>query len=325
MFGMIGFTRKMGMLIAALVMCSAPVLVLAGQSARASLSPPSASTGQASDVTSSSATLTGSTYPSNQQTEYYFQYGQTAAYGLQTPTTAAGTGKLTIHVSTAVTGLSAYTAYHYRLVAVNATGTTDGQDRTFTTKKVPLTFKISPLSKGIFGRAFSVSGTLAGTGSGNRPVILQASPFPFLGGFKDIGASGVTDAAGNFSLSTGDLTRNTQFRVSTLEQPAVKSSVVLARVAVRVTLHVQGAGRPGFARFFGTVTPGQPGALVLVQRLSVGSRPSSIGGVLITSRDRSGSRFSRTLRIRRPGFYRVDVQVVSGAQTSNHSRPVLVN
>jgi hypothetical protein len=209
-------------------------------------------------------------------------------------------------------------------VAYNATGTTDGVDRTFTTKKVPLTFKVIPLAREMFGSRFSVSGTLAGTGSGDAPVILQANPFPFLGGFKDIGAPGATDTEGNFSLAAGVLSRNTQLRVSTLGQPPVMSPVVLARVTVRVTLHVQGAGRPGFARLFGTITPGQPGALVLLQRLAAASKPAAIAGVLITSRGRSVSRFSRTVRIRRRGLYRANVQVVSGAQTTNHSRAVLV-
>jgi hypothetical protein len=322
-FNMSSLTRRV-MVLPSIVACFAAMLAIACGVAQAKLSPPIASSGGAASITSSSATLVGSTYPSNQQTEYYFQYGSTAAYGLQTPTMVAGSGKETIHVAAAVTGLSPYTTYHYRLVAINASGTTDGVDRTFTTKKVPLTFVLARLGRQTFERPLSVAGTLAGTGSADHTLILQANPFPFLGGFKNIGTPTTTNADGAFSFRISGLALNTQLRVSTLEQPVVKSDVVIARVGVRVALHVEGTAHPGFARFSGTVTPGEPGARVVIQYLRTTGRPSSIGSVLITSRKRSDSRFARTLRIRRHGLYRANVEVVSGAQTSNDSRAILV-
>jgi hypothetical protein len=316
--------RNMLALFASLVACLLLGLLTESGLVQAGQSPPTAYTGQATVITLSSATLAGSTYPNNQETAYYFQYGQTTAYGLQTQTTGAGGGKQTIHVVAALSGLATYTTYHYRLVAVNAAGTTYGQDRSFTTKKVPLTFTVLPLKRQVYGTPISVSGTLAGTGSGSEPVILQANPFPFLGGFKDVGSQGVTDAEGGFSFEVGAPLRNTQFRVSTVEQTPVKSRVVVALVAVRVTLHVRGAGRPGFVRFFGTIAPAQPGATVQLQRIGVGGRSSTVGGTLVTSRDRLASRFSSRLRVRHRGFYRADVRVVSGAQVSNQSRPILL-
>jgi hypothetical protein len=317
-------TRNMAVALAALMAFVLPTAAIESGPAAAALPRPTASTGLASSVTSSSVTLTGSTYPSNQQTEYYFEYGQTLAYGAQTPLTLAGSGKQTIHVRATVTGLSPYTAYHYRLVAINAAGATDGADRTFKTMKVPLTFVLSPVRSEPFGDPFSVNGTIMGTGSADHSLVLQAKPFPFLGGFRDVGTPTVSDQQGNFSFVVGSLTRNTQLRVSTLEQPAAKSNVVTALVAVRVTIHVHGVGRAGFVRFSGTVMPAQPGAQVLFQRLTAGGKPSLIGSQLIRSGDRSVSRFSRTLRVRRSAFYRAYVQVVSGAQVSSQSRAVLV-
>ena len=317
---MSSLTRKM----TALVTCLGGTVVITGGFAQAALSPATASTGVASSITSSSVTLTGSTYPSNQQTEYYFQYGSTSAYGLQTPTMVAGSGKETIHVVAAVTGLSPFTTYHYRLVAINASGTTDGVDRSFTTKKVPLTFVLQPLQPETFERPFSISGSLAGTGSADHAVVLQASSFPFLGGFKNIGSPTTTNASGAFTFRVSGLALNTQFRVSTPEPPVVKSDLVVARVRVRVVLRVESVARPGFARFSGTVTPGEPAARVLIQYLRTTGRPLSIGSVLITSRKPSRSRFARTLRIRKRGFYRASVDVVSGAQTSGQSRAILL-
>jgi hypothetical protein len=317
-------TSSLKQKMAALVTCLGVIVAVASGPAQAAPSPPTASSGVASSITSSSVTLTGSTYPSNQQTEYYFQYGFTSAYGLQTPTTVAGSGKETIHVVAAVAGLSPYATYHYRLVAINASGTTDGVDRSFTTKKIPLTFAFQPLGGETFERPFSIAGTLAGTGSADHTLVLQANPFPFLGSFKNVGSPTTTDANGAFTFRIGGLALNTQFRVSTLEQPVVKSDVVVARVRVRVVLHVEGTARPGFARFSGTVTPGEPAARVSIQYLGARGRPSPIGGILITSRKMSSSPFSRTLRIRHHGLYRANVQVVSGAQTSSHSRAILV-
>lgn len=70
-------------------------------------SAPSAYTGEAVDLTSSSATLNGSIGPANEETSYYFEYGTSAAYGAQTPTTLAGAGTQAIHVSAPLTGLAA--------------------------------------------------------------------------------------------------------------------------------------------------------------------------------------------------------------------------
>ena len=36
----------------------------------------------------------------------------------------------------------------------------------------------------VFGNPFFVEGTLSGTGAATHEVVLQANPFPYLGGFK---------------------------------------------------------------------------------------------------------------------------------------------
>ncbi len=89
----------------------------------------------ASSLVSNGATLNGLTNPEGAETSYYFEYGKEKTYGLKTAKINAGSGVKNVKASQAVTGLSASTAYHYRLVAVNSTGTTTGEDHVFTTAK----------------------------------------------------------------------------------------------------------------------------------------------------------------------------------------------
>lgn len=98
---------------------------------------PVVSTGSASAVSESEATLSGTVNPSEQATSYFFEYGTTTAYGQKTPEASAGSGTAAIPESATVSGLSAATAYHFRLVAKNVTGISSGADRTFTTTGPP--------------------------------------------------------------------------------------------------------------------------------------------------------------------------------------------
>jgi hypothetical protein len=96
---------------------------------------PVVTTGAASGVTSTSATLNGTVNPEGAATTYQFEYGTTTSYGSVAPASpgSAGSGSSAVAESAAVTGLTASTGYHYRLDATNATGTTDGPDQAFTT------------------------------------------------------------------------------------------------------------------------------------------------------------------------------------------------
>ncbi|MBI5577625.1 MAG: hypothetical protein HY895_00605 [Deltaproteobacteria bacterium] len=89
---------------------------------------PETNTGLATTIDLTSALLNGTVIPNGLTTTYYFEYGTTSAYGQQTPirTTDADAS-----VAETVGGLSADTAYHYRLVAANSSGTSYGSDRSF--------------------------------------------------------------------------------------------------------------------------------------------------------------------------------------------------
>jgi hypothetical protein len=93
---------------------------------------PTVSTGTASDLTDTSATIAGVVNPNGDGT-YHFQYGTDTAYGSSTTSTSVS-GTAETDVSAGLTGLSAETTYHYRLVAANSAGTSYGDDATFTTQ-----------------------------------------------------------------------------------------------------------------------------------------------------------------------------------------------
>jgi hypothetical protein len=96
---------------------------------------PTAETGTASSITTSSATLNGRVYPDDAEvTSCIFEYGTTEAYGhTATCMPPPGSGEKYVPVSAAITGLSTKTTYHYRIVAGNAEGTNNGAPETFTT------------------------------------------------------------------------------------------------------------------------------------------------------------------------------------------------
>jgi uncharacterized repeat protein (TIGR01451 family) len=92
---------------------------------------PTATTGPATGVHNTTATLTGTVNPGGQPTGYFFQYGTSSSYGQITP--VAHTGTSTQSVSGAISHLTAGKVYHYRLVAINDSGSSFGLDRTFRT------------------------------------------------------------------------------------------------------------------------------------------------------------------------------------------------
>jgi hypothetical protein len=95
--------------------------------------PPGATTGSATAITATGATLNGTVNPSGSSTSAYFEYGTTASYGSATSSQTAGSGTADVAVASTIGGLTCNTAYHFHVVANNVSGTTAGSDQTFTT------------------------------------------------------------------------------------------------------------------------------------------------------------------------------------------------
>jgi streptogramin lyase len=83
------------------------------------------------------ATLQGRVGPNAQNTQRRFEWGATTAYGNATPLRGAGNGSGPVDVSEPLAGLDPGTTYHYRLVATNGSGSTPGDDMTFSTGAAP--------------------------------------------------------------------------------------------------------------------------------------------------------------------------------------------
>lgn len=105
-------------------------------------SAPAPTTGAASAVTSTAATLNGVVAPAGSQIAYEFQYGTTTSYTSATVPLVLPAGSTPESVSTRVTGLKPRTTYHFRLaISTSATGSGGayypvayaGLDGTFTT------------------------------------------------------------------------------------------------------------------------------------------------------------------------------------------------
>jgi hypothetical protein len=109
------------------VLATAVALILIAPATAAAQGPPVVTTGAAQPGTTT-ATLNGTVDPNGMATTYHFEYGTTDKYGLESPTQSAS-GADPVAVQATISGLSASTTYHYRLVA----GNEPGADATFAT------------------------------------------------------------------------------------------------------------------------------------------------------------------------------------------------
>ena len=110
------------------VLATVVALILLVPATAPAQDPPAVMTGTAQPGTTT-ATLNGTVDPNGTPTTYHFEYGTTTDYGLESPIQSAGSGADPVAVQATISGLSASTTYHYRLVA----GDVKGADATFAT------------------------------------------------------------------------------------------------------------------------------------------------------------------------------------------------
>ncbi len=94
----------------------------------------------ATEITQESATLNGTFEGTNEDTHYYFEWGQTTNYGNVTAVPpgldiGATTGPTPLEAK--ISGLTPGITYHYRVVAKNLIGTSKANDNTFKTYEPP--------------------------------------------------------------------------------------------------------------------------------------------------------------------------------------------
>ncbi len=117
-------------------------------------------TGTASEVQQTTATVQGIVNPDGKPTTYHFEYGTTTTYGTSTPTMSAGEESAEVPVSAGVTGLEFGTTYHYRLVAENENGTNFGADAEFTTAPAAPTIDLPGSATNITRNGVKLSATI---------------------------------------------------------------------------------------------------------------------------------------------------------------------
>ncbi len=100
----------------------------------AEASKPAVVTGTTASVGQTSVTVNGTVNPDGGEVSTCkFEYGASASYGSNMPCSQSpGSGTSPVAVSAALTDLSPGATYHYRLVAANSSGLSEGADQTFT-------------------------------------------------------------------------------------------------------------------------------------------------------------------------------------------------
>jgi len=109
--------------------------------------PPDVINGTVTSLGQASATLNATVNPNGAAiSDCHFDYGTSMSYESSQPCSSLpGSGMGPVQVSAAVTGLSANTSYHFRIVATNIGGTSYATDQTFTTLPDPPTVSfVSP-------------------------------------------------------------------------------------------------------------------------------------------------------------------------------------
>jgi len=268
--------------------------------------PPAATTGSASAMTATTATLNGTVFPNKESTTYRFEYGTTAAYGSQTPagTASGNSGK---SVSASLTGLAPSTTYHFRLVATNASGTATSADAQFTTGSggAPAAVTIAATPPVVtFGKPVTIAGQVAG-----RPgekVELEQTPFPYTDPFKNA-AQATADSAANYSFQVTPAL-NTRYHVLAKSPPATSADVtVLVRTKVGLRLSDSTPLRGARVRFKGSVLPAHDGKEVKIQRRAQSGWKTIATPLLKPATPVNGvarSKYAKRIRINRSGQYR---------------------
>ncbi len=178
----------------------------------------------------------------------------------------------------------------------------------------------------LFTTATTLSGRVAGPAVAGVSVRLeQDATLPLGDKFEPTGLTGATAANGGFQFAVKPSV-NTQYRVVAKTTPDTTSPVRLVNVRPLVGFSVSDSTprRGALVRFSGSVRPAHDGALVRVQRRTASGRWATVAQTRLKDAGDVRSTYSRRLRVRSDGVYRVLVP-----QHDDHingiSRPRAIN
>lgn len=217
---------------------------------------PTATTGAATSITATGATLNGTVNDNGASTTVTFEYGLTNAYGSSAAATTGGTvgaGAGATAASVAISSLSCNTTYHFRVNGVSSAGTTNGSDATFTTSKCPQTITFNNPGTQSFGTTPTLPATAT---SGLAPTFTTTTA-----GVCTISTGGVLT-----TVTTGSCTINAN-------QAGDATYAAASQVQQSFTIAAVAPGTPTI----GTATAGDAQASVTF------TAPASNGGAAITT------------------------------------------
>jgi hypothetical protein len=185
---------------------------------------------------------------------------------------------------------------------------------------------VSATSPITFGRSTTITGKVTGNGASGVAVDLQADPHPYAdNGFATV-ANTATDTNGDFRFTQAP-TLSTRYRVVAKASPTVTSSISTVLVRIRVTRRVgDRTPRAGSrVRFSGTACPEHDGKVAHIQRRASTGKYRTVARTALRDTGGPCSRYSRRVRVRRDGFYRVRVPSADQDHATGTSRRVFLN
>jgi hypothetical protein len=172
------------------------------------------------------------------------------------------------------------------------------------------------------GGDLTVTGQLTGGTTrdiSGQNITLRSDPFPYEGRFERIDSVD-TDNAGNYKFTYKP---GSNARYQTTAKGGVESPVVTAQVRVAVTRRVSDRtpNRGQRVRFRGKVGPAHDGKVAQIQRRT-SSGWKKVADVTLTDGGDVVSVYSKRVRIRRSGRYRVHFNPADGDHVAGSSRRV---
>jgi hypothetical protein len=173
----------------------------------------------------------------------------------------------------------------------------------------------------VYGTPLVLNGTLKGTNAAGRQLVLQGRGAPYNGAWATVAGPVTTSSTGAYTFRLAAMQKNMQLRVAPSDGLANPSRELTVTVAPRISTRLSTAHprRGGVVVFSGTIRPAHDGAQFGIQRRA-GSRWVTVAGGVARHAGGGVSTWSKRVRIRRSGEYRVFVRITGGDLTSGAGR-----